>query len=1054
MKRFLAVLFLLTAAALPAQQMAGLFMVPSAARGGPAQPPEEPPEENPEELPLRINAAGPLHSDPALDVWEASRLFTGGSISTYTGTVAGAPAVQYGSALFLTELYGAFTFAANVSTSPKLVTLYFSENYRTTPGTRLFDVRDEDEDTLLLDDFDVFAEANGQRIAIARSFLITPADGSINLAWEDAGPADPIVNAIKIEEYVATPPAAIADLATVAGDTQVTFTFTPAENSTQTNLYWDTTSTVTTGDTKVADIQSGHALTGLANGVQIWAKVAAENDDGESALSNLVTATPAAAVAGVTLFANVAGSDANDGSNNTTQALRSAIGMRDRMRVLTGRTVDGTTALPLGWTGARLEFDAGTFPQVATMFLDERDSGSSPHPIVYAGAAGEEIIWTGAHQVDDEDWSLVTSANAYAWGRLPTATRAQTYQLNVTAQGINTGTLSGGFSSVENTLMLIVDGEMKHMSRWPNAADSSGSGWVVLDSWTDTGPGGAATMTFSETTPQAWNEANQDILVYGAPGVPFSLAWERTSAIDTVSGATRLTIPARSGSYAINYTAGVSHFVALRNALNAVTAGTYAWNRFNGMLYYLPADGEGAPTNTSLTLLDGLVQCGTDETPANAAQYVTFENITFEGTRSKAVVGYHAAGVRLEDCTFRNMGGNAFYFEDALTSGADGCTFLNLGRGPGYLQGQGHSTLTDSGCFFTGNAGDELGWYDVSIPGALWLNDQNGNAGCGVAVTGNTFTDVRGAVIMNGSSRVLIDDNVFQRTATMVGDLGTVYMGAKFTCRYVTISGCSFLDQTEMQHVDHSVFAIYIDDAFRGAVIEDNIFNACSDGIQLGGGQETIVRRNKFTDCHLGQQQAPIRIASRIPRTDLHAPISADLNAVPLNAEPWATDFPELGGNIEQTGVTANAGNDTWTKTNHRLVNGQRVEFDAGTGFGGFSAGTFYWVRDRADNTFKLSATEGGAVKDVTSNGTAGVIRGELYAWRLYPSNGSGQNTTTIVDNMATNGTYLITISPVTGGNSLLPFHDFTQLNYTPGSSGTPVEGGGTAALSTMDRQF
>ncbi|RMH31209.1 MAG: hypothetical protein D6692_00725, partial [Planctomycetota bacterium] len=63
------------------------------------------------------------------------------------------------------------------------------------------------------------------------------------------------------------------------------------------------------------------------------------------------------------------------------------------------------------------------------------------------------------------------------------------------------------------------------------------------------------------------------------------------------------------------------------------------------------------------------------------------------------------------------------------------------------------------------------------------------------------------------------------------------------------------------------------------------------------------------------------------------------------------------------------------------------------------------------------------------------------------------------VDNMSTTGTYFATVPDVGTGNvrqgvvdGFTVGIDRSQLNYPVGSTGTPVDGGGTAAISTMDK--
>ena len=76
-------------------------------------------------------------------------------------------------------------------------------------------------------------------------------------------------------------------------------------------------------------------------------------------------------------------------------------------------------------------------------------------------------------------------------------------------------------------------------------------------------------------------------------------------------------------------------------------------------------------------------------------------------------------------------------------------------------------------------------------------------------------------------------------------------------------------------------------------------------------------------------------------------------------------------GTAKSSSVTVNSGTDTVTWNSHGMSDGQKIGFFATTMPGGLSAGTLYYVRDAATNTFKVAASSGGAAIDITSNGTS-----------------------------------------------------------------------------------
>lgn len=70
------------------------------------------------------------------------------------------------------------------------------------------------------------------------------------------------------------------------------------------------------------------------------------------------------------------------------------------------------------------------------------------------------------------------------------------------------------------------------------------------------------------------------------------------------------------------------------------------------------------------------------------------------------------------------------------------------------------------------------------------------------------------------------------------------------------------------------------------------------------------------------------------------------------------------------TSLTVDPATDTFTLSNHGLADGSRVRFMATTMPGGLLPDIWYYVRDSATNTFKVTTVAGGTAVDVTSAGT------------------------------------------------------------------------------------
>lgn len=102
-------------------------------------------------------------------------------------------------------------------------------------------------------------------------------------------------------------------------------------------------------------------------------------------------------------------------------------------------------------------------------------------------------------------------------------------------------------------------------------------------------------------------------------------------------------------------------------------------------------------------------------------------------------------------------------------------------------------------------------------------------------------------------------------------------------------------------------------------------------------------------------------------------------SAVTMDSE---TGFTEDQGNppYSSQAVTADAATDKISLASHTLLDGDRVQFTADTMPGGLTAGTWYYVVNKAANDFQVEATEGGGAIDITTAGSA-VLMTSAYSY-------------------------------------------------------------------------
>jgi N-acetylneuraminic acid mutarotase len=184
------------------------------------------------ELRVEVGGGGSSYIDGAGALWAADHGFSGGEASAIEFPVAGTADKR----LYYTFRRNEFTYALPATNGDYTLRLLFADPIYTTAGKRKFHVAAEG--ARVLSDFDVAGNGGG-KAAIARSFDVTIADGSLNLAFAKGSVGNPIVSGIELlpagpaepEPEPAEPPAAPADLtATVAAGPSVQLRWTDASD--------------------------------------------------------------------------------------------------------------------------------------------------------------------------------------------------------------------------------------------------------------------------------------------------------------------------------------------------------------------------------------------------------------------------------------------------------------------------------------------------------------------------------------------------------------------------------------------------------------------------------------------------------------------------------------------------------------------------------------------------------------------------------------------------------------------------------------------------------
>ena len=140
---------------------------------------------------LRVDAAGSSgYTDSAGKFWSADASFTGGAANTGTFAVANTS----DDALYATRRTGVFSYAKGVESGDYTLRLLFTDHYEAA-GARRFNV--DVEGARVLTNLDIVAEV-GTRTALVKTFNVTVADGTLNLAFTQGAAGHPALSAFEL----------------------------------------------------------------------------------------------------------------------------------------------------------------------------------------------------------------------------------------------------------------------------------------------------------------------------------------------------------------------------------------------------------------------------------------------------------------------------------------------------------------------------------------------------------------------------------------------------------------------------------------------------------------------------------------------------------------------------------------------------------------------------------------------------------------------------------------------------------------------------------------
>jgi hypothetical protein len=551
-----------------------------------------------------------------------------------------------------------------------------------------------------------------------------------------------------------------------------------------------------------------------------------------------------------------------------------------------GRAQKAARAVSGGGTnGVIVKLRGGTYDLAAPFFFTPEDSGSAGNPVVYAAYPGEHPVLSGALRIDG--WTRTASG---AW---------QT----VVPQGVATQVLWGPGG-------LYVNGHRRERPRLPI------SGYFTVATTTPASPAaegkGFDTLGYKpgDIDPKWANLGDVEVL-------PFHIWTMSRFKVKSINDAIHtLTWSGCTPGQQEYFGAGQGHRYLIENVKEALTPGTWYFDRSNRVLTYDPLSGEDvrsaeivAPRLEQLVIfkgepaqnrhvhdvvLRGLTMAFTGwQTPTGGHSFAQADIDV-----SSAINAAYVSHCNIEDCRIIHTGGWALDVEDGCSNiSISGCDLLDLGAGGVKIGGE--QTTHDISVEETNIA--HCGRIHPAAVG-VWIGHSSNNR-----IAHDTISDLYYTGISVGWSwgyepskahhNIIVDNRIEHIGQGVLSDMGGIYT--------LGVSPGSVVSHNWIEDVrsyDYGGWGIYFDEGSSDILATNNIvFKVKSAGLHQHYGKDNDLFNNIFAYGESAQIQRS--------RAEDHLSFTFDRNIIlfdnrPLFAGTWDDRAGyKLAGNIYWQGA-------------------------------------------------------------------------------------------------------------------------------------------------------
>ena len=622
------------------------------------------------------------------------------------------------------------------------------------------------------------------------------------------------------------------------------------------------------------------------------------------------------------------GNDANPGTMKAPFASLEAA--RNAIRALK----EETDSLPEG--GVTVYIREGTYQLPASFELKKEDSGMENASITYTAYKDEEVLFSGAFELDRN--AFVKVSDTAVLQRLPEPVRDKVVQIDLKAQGIDDyGKLESygmGKPAVTPPPELFFNGETMTLARWPNE-DYVHTGTVI-----DTGsiprnffrppddpdyvppedryPLRGATFHYKSSRPSHWLKT-EDVWMFGFWWFDWADGTLQAASIDTTNKVIKTVQPSRYG-----VRSGQRYYFF--NILEEIDSpGEWYLDRNRGILYiYPPASLENA--SIQLSVLDE------ELFSLQEASHITLEKLKMGITRANGIVVRGGSHNTIAGCTIFKTGEKGIIISgtelqgDEAELGPEGagthhrvisCDIYETGTGGILLAGGNRKTLTPGNNQAINNHIHHYERIVKTYTPAISLQ------GVGNLVAHNLIHDAPHFAISYSGNDHIIEFNEIHHVVEESSDAGAIYNGRNPT-EAGNIIRYNFIHHIGNDLGGYGQQAIFLDDGASFHHIYGNVFyKAGSNAVfKIHGGQHNVFENNVIVDS---PPAARLNLWGenweKWLKDQYHGHgITAKLEAVNIKQPPYSSRYPRLA-TIREDGTPVKSNK----VVNNLIVSNERV---------------------------------------------------------------------------------------------------------------------------------